>query len=135
LGGEPVILLDTHIWYWWVGESPRLHAKHRELIESHRQEGLGLSIISLWEVAKKNQLGKLELDRPLEEWVDAALKFPNLVLLPLTREIVLDATALPDGFRSDPADELIIATARVLSLPLLTAESKICDYSHVTLLQ
>jgi hypothetical protein len=52
--------------------------------------------------------------------------------LPISCEIVLDATALPDGFRSDPADELIVATARVLGLPLLTADQKLLDYPHVT---
>jgi PIN domain nuclease of toxin-antitoxin system len=130
-----LILLDTHMWYWWVGESPRLLAKYRDLIDLHAKDGLGLSIISVWEVAKKNQLGKLELDRPLKEWIEIALKFPNLQLLPLTREIVLDATALPDGFRSDPADEIIVATARVLGLPLLTADEKLCAYPQVTILR
>jgi PIN domain nuclease of toxin-antitoxin system len=130
-----LILLDTHMWYWWVGDSPRLLARYREWIEAHRTDGLGLSIMSVWEVAKKNQLCKLELDRPLKEWIDVALKFPNLELLPLTREIVLDATSLPDGFRSDPADEIIVATARVLDLPLLTADEKLCAYPRVTILR
>src|SRR6266508_6210526 len=112
MGGEPLILLDTHMWYWWVGASPRLLDKYKALIEANQKDGLGLSIISVWEVAKKNRLGKLELDRPLGEWIDAALQVPNLEVLPLTREIILDATALPDGFRSDPADEMIVATAR-----------------------
>jgi PIN domain nuclease of toxin-antitoxin system len=112
-----------------------LLARYRELIEAHAKEGLGLSIISVWEVAKKTQLGKLELDRPLGDWLDAALKFPNLEVLPLTREIVLEAASLPDGFRSDPADEMIVATARVLPLPLLTADLKLCAYPHVTILQ
>ncbi len=123
-----MIRLDTHIWYWWVSESPRLPARCRELIDSRQQDGLGLSIISVWEVAKKNQLGKRELDRPLSEWIESALSFPNLELLQLTKEIVLEATCLPDGFRSDPADELIVATARVLGIPLLTADRKLCDY-------
>ena len=130
-----MILLDTHIWYWWVGESPRLLDAQRALIDAHRPNGLGLSIISVWEVAKKNQLGKLELDRPLGEWINTALTFSNLVVLPISREIVLDATALPDGFRSDPADELIVATARVLGVPLLTADRKLLDYPHVALLK
>ena len=46
-----MILLDTHIWYWWVGESPHLLSKYRELIDSYQQDGLGLSIISVWKVA------------------------------------------------------------------------------------
>lgn len=134
MGGEPLILLDTHMWYWWVGDSPRLLRRHRELIEAHCLEGLGLSIISVWEVAKKHQLGKLELDRSLEDWLGAALIVPNLSLLPLSQEIIRDATALPGGFRSDPADELIVATARVLGLPLLTADKKLLDYAGVNIL-
>lgn len=130
-----MIVLDTHMWYWWVGDSPRLRPRHRELIEANRAGGLGLCIISLWEVAKKHHLGKLELDRPLAAWLDLALKVPDLSVLPLSREIILDATALPDGFRSDPADELIVATARVLGAPLLTADDKLADYPHVTALK
>lgn len=129
-----MILLDTHIWYWWASESPRLSEDHRKLIEARRAEGLGLSIISLWEVAKKNRLGKLELDRPLEDWIDAALTFPDLSLLPITREVVLESTSLPGGFKSDPADEIIVATARLLNAPLITADQKLLEYGHVPLL-
>ena len=129
-----MILLDTHMWFWWAGASPRLTAKHRLVIEANVAAGLGLSIISCWEVAKKNQLGKLELDRPLGAWMEAALALRGVILLPLSREIVLDAAALPGGFRSDPADELILATARVLGIPLLTADQKLRDYPNVKIL-
>jgi PIN domain nuclease of toxin-antitoxin system len=112
------------MWYWWV----------RQLIEFHRPNGLALSIISVWEVAKKHALGKLELDRALSDWLDIALKAPNLAVLPLSKEIIVDATSLPEHFRSDPADELILATSRVLGVPLLTADRKLADYPHVTVL-
>jgi PIN domain nuclease of toxin-antitoxin system len=126
-----LILLDTHIWYWWVSGHSRLTPQMRGHIEGSVDAGLGLSIVSCWEVAKKCSLGKLALDRPVDQWLADALQVPGLRLLPLTVEIVLDATALPDGFRSDPADELIVATARVLKVPLLTADARLLAYSHV----
>ncbi len=130
-----MIILDTHIWYWWVGDSPRLQMRQRELIEAHQADGLGVSIFSCWEIAKKNQLGKLELDRPVHEWLDCALAYPGIRLLPLTPDIVVESTSLPGQFHRDPADELIVATARVHACPLLTADAKILSYPHVTLLK
>jgi len=126
-----LILLDTHIWYWWVSEHPRLTDEARRRMEQHTATGIGLSIVSCWEVAKKCSLGKLELDRPADEWIRAALGIAGLHLLPLTLEIVLEATKLPDGFRSDPADELIVATARILDVPLVTEDAKLLGYQHV----
>jgi PIN domain nuclease of toxin-antitoxin system len=104
-------------------------------IESNLDGGLGLSIISCWEVAKKYQLGKLELDRPLNEWMPLALASPGLTLLPLSIDVVMDSTALPGGFRGDPADEIIAATSRVHQSPLLTADAKLIEYGHVDTLQ
>ena len=129
-----MILLDTHIWYWWAGESPRLTTRHHELIDQHLDDGLGLSAISCWEVAKKHYLGKLELDRPLDQWIAEALALPGLRLLPMSPAILVESARLPDGFRSDPADEIIIATARLHSCPLLTADQKLLEYSGVTTL-
>jgi PIN domain nuclease of toxin-antitoxin system len=126
-----VIILDTHMWYWWVGQSDRLTPAYREIIESNLDDGLGLSVISCWEVAKKHQLGKLELDRPVDEWMPFALAHPGLALLPLSLEIVMDSTSLPGGFRGDPADEIIVATSRVQDAALLTADAKLIDYTHV----
>ena len=127
-----MILLDTHIWYWWVSDSPRLSPRQRELIKTHRNDGLGLSAISIWEVAKKNQLGKLDLNQPLDDWLRVALNYPGITLLPLSSEILVESARLPGGFRSDPGDEMIVATSRVLGIPLLTADEKLLNYEHVT---
>ena len=128
-----MILLDTHYWYWWVGESPRLTAADRDFIEAHVTSGLAVSMISCWEIAKKAQLGKLELDRPADAWLRAAVGYPGVSLIPLDLEIISESTRLPDRFRSDPADELIVATSRVRQIPLMTADSNFRAYSHVRL--
>ena len=127
-----MILLDTQMWLWWVINSPRLKPRDRELIEAHISDGLGVSEISAWEIAKKHSLGKLGLDQPIDEWLATAIAYPGIQLLPLTLNILVEATRLPGGFRSDPGDEMIVATSRVLAVPLLTADQKLLDYEHVT---
>ena len=96
-----------------------MKSRHRELLEAHRSGGLGVSAISIWEISKKYQLGKLGLDRPFDDWLKVALALPDLRLLELNQDILVESTRLPDGFRSDPADEIIVATSRVLNVPLL----------------
>lgn len=127
-----MILIDTHIWIWWASELPDLKPRHRELLEAHRSGGLGVSAISIWEISKKYQLGKLGLDRPFDDWLKAALALPDLRLLELNQDILVESTRLPDGFRSAPADEIIVATSRVLNVPLLTADEKLLNYEHFT---
>ncbi len=127
-----MILLDTQMWLWWVINSPRLKPRDRELIETHISDGLGVSEISAWEIAKKHSLGKLGLAQPIDEWLVIAMAYPGIQLLPLTLNILLEATRLPGGFRSDPGDEIIAATSGVLGLPLLTADEKLLNYEHVS---
>lgn len=127
-----MILLDTHMWLWWVTNSPRLRPRDRELIETHLSDGLGVSEISVWEIAKKHGLGKLGLNQPIDEWLETAMAYPGIQLLPLTLNVLIEATRLPGGFRSDPGDEIIVATSRVLVVPLLTADEKLLNYAHVT---
>jgi PIN domain nuclease of toxin-antitoxin system len=129
-----MILLDTHIWVWWVDGSPRLSLRQQELIEQHRSEGLGISIISCWEIAKLAEKNKLALSCTVEEWLSTAIAYPGVQLLDLTVPIVVCSTQL-DGFHRDPADQLIVATAIVQECSLLIADQKILDYANVRTLQ
>ena len=127
-----MIILDTHILIWWVNQSGQLSASSLERIESE-PDALGVSAISLWEVAKMVQVGRLQLSMPVGEWLEQALAYPKVVVVPLSPLIVVDSTQLPQPFHKDPADELIVATARVLSCRLLTFDGKILKYPHVPL--
>lgn len=129
-----MILLDTHIWIWWVDDSPRLSFKQRQLIQEHQLQGLGVSIFSCWEVAKLVEIRKLVLACPVKEWLGQALAYLGIQLLDLTLPIILESTSLPD-FHRDPADQVIVATARVYQFPLLTADRKILAYSGVQTLE
>ena len=92
--------------------------------------GLEVSAISCWEVAKLVQYGRLELACPLEEWMEQALAYSGVHLLELTPRIATESTKLPGSFHRDPADQIIVATARIYDIPLLTVDSRILQYPH-----
>ena len=129
-----MIVLDTHIWIWWVHGDPSLTADQERFIQDHEADGLGVSIISCWEVAKLLERGRLILPCAVGDWFDQALSYPGVQLLNLTTTIVVDSTQLPTGFHKDPADQLIVSTARVHGCALLTADQKIISYPHVVTL-
>ena len=129
-----MILLDTHMWIWWVNNSPEISTQQKSTIQNHISEGIGVSLISCWEVAKKVEIGKLILNRNINEWLELSLSYPGVTPIDLSLEIIVESTKLPGSFHKDPADQLIVATSRVLDIPLLTADSKILRYSHVRLI-
>jgi len=126
-----MILLDTHIWVWWVNGDGELTSVERETIEQNETQGLGVSVISCWEVPKKAEIGRLRLDRPVGGWLRGALDYPGVEPVGLRPEIVVESPPLPRPFHRDPADQIIVATSRVLDLPLLTADSRLIAYEHV----
>lgn len=126
-----MILLDTHVWIWWVHGDRRLGQRAMDLLESHEEGGLGVSVISCWEIAKLVEYGRLDLHAPVLEWLHEALGYPGVALLPLTPEVVVDSSQLPGGFHKDPADQLIVATARVEGIHLATADRKLLRYPEV----
>jgi PIN domain nuclease of toxin-antitoxin system len=128
-----MILLDTHIFIWWIDNSPRLSQNHRQIIQEQQENGLGISIYSCWEIAKLVEYGKLELKFSIEDWLEIALSHPNLQSIDLTIPIIIKSTQL-SGFHKDPADQIIVATSIILGIPLLTADEKIIAYPDVTTL-
>ncbi|MFQ6093607.1 MAG: type II toxin-antitoxin system VapC family toxin [bacterium] len=126
-----MILLDTHVWIWLADGSDRLTEEYRQIIEQHRGDGLGVSVISCWDVAKLVEYGRLKLACPVEEWMEGAIALPDVRLLELTPGIAVVSTKLPGDLHSDPADQIIVATARVYDLELLTVDERILKYEHV----
>ena len=129
-----MIILDTHIWVWWVDDSQQLRDRQRQIIQDNVQNGLGVSAISCWEVAKLVEYERLELACVVEEWMEQAMAYPGLQLLELTPQIAIESTKLPGSFYRDPADQIIVATARVYDIPLLMADRRILQYQHVRFL-
>ena len=110
----------------------RLRENQRRALANHESDEIGVSVRSCWEVAKLAQLGQIELPSSVSDWLDKARAYPGVTLLPLTPEIAVESARLPDGFRSDPADEIIVATARVLQCDLVTSDRKIRSYPHMS---
>jgi PIN domain nuclease of toxin-antitoxin system len=124
-------ILDTHIWVWWVHGSAQLPADYQAYIRAHEAQGLGVSAISCWEVAKLVELGRLVLPSPVGQWLRQALSYPGIQLLPLSPEIAVESTQLPGTFHRDPAHQIIVATARIYNCPLVTMDQNIRSYPHV----
>ena len=122
-----MIILDTHTWIWWIDENPKLSVKNREIIQANQTSGLGISIISCWEIAKLVEKNRLVFECPVEEWLEIALKYPGIQLLELSLPIILESTRL-SGFHADPADQIIVATAKIQSSLLITQDEKILSY-------
>jgi PIN domain nuclease of toxin-antitoxin system len=126
-----VIVLDTHIWVWWANQSTQLTAAYRTAIQSHAASGLGACAISLWEVAKLAEKSRLQLSLSIDNWLAAALTLPGVSLLPLTPEIAAESAQLSPPLVGDPADQLIVATARIWHASLLTADHRLLAYAGV----
>ncbi len=122
------VVLDTHVLVWWTSEPDRLTPRMREKLAScGPQAPVQVPDIVLWEVAMLVSLGRLRLARPLRDWLEAATAPPLVACVPINAAIAAEVAALPATFHRDPADRLIVATARVLGLPLLTMDARIRD--------
>ncbi len=120
-------LLDTHILIWWYLGSPELSEAYRQLLETLEKKGeeVGVSIISLWEISLLQARGKIQLSIALDEWFSDLESNRWIHVLPLSGPIVLESTRLGETFHKDPADRLIVSTARCVNLKLLTKDDKI----------
>ena len=126
-----MVVLDTNVWIWWTEDPDRLNALQLAAIISNEDDVIGVSAISCWEIAKQIELGRLSLSVGLTEWFEIALGYPGVTLLPLTPEVAIEATSLPGEFHKDPADQIIVATARLNGCPLVSADRRIRAYEHV----
>jgi PIN domain nuclease of toxin-antitoxin system len=124
--------LDTHAWIWWVTQDNRL-SRHAQtvILSAIHQDGIWISAISIWEVAKKVEKRQVVLDRPLRKWLDAATSIEGLFIAELTSEILIESCELPQPFHGDPADQMITATVRHCSGRLITKDQKLVDYPHI----
>ena len=126
------IFLDTHVWMWWVTEDPRLSRRARSIIrKAVAGEGVWISAISIWEMAKKVEKGALALDRPLKQWVEDALSRPGVYVAELSSAILIESCELPGPFHGDPADQIIVASARHHHALLITKDRRLHDYPNV----
>jgi PIN domain nuclease of toxin-antitoxin system len=130
------LLLDTHVWIWFMLANAELAVSERNAINRAAASGqLRIAAISVWEAALLASRGRVVLGRPLTQWITAAVSAPGLTIEPLLPQVAVEACSLPEAFHRDPADRLIVATARVTNATLMTRDRHILDYAargHLT---
>ena len=129
---DGALLLDTHIWIWYVdGDESQLAPPTRALLErAGRGSSLLVSDISYWEVAVKAAKGRLTLALDAAVWLRRAEAAPGVRFLPLDRQTLLLSARLTGAVHNDPADRMLIAAAQLNGLPLVTADQRIIEYAE-----
>jgi len=125
-------LLDTHTWIWWHMHPQNLSRKVKILIgNTSKYDELLLSAISPWEFSKLLEKRRIGISCDPEDWINAALDLPKLRLVHLSPILAYRSTILPQPFHDDPADQIIVATAREENATILTKDQSILKYKHV----
>lgn len=129
-----MLLLDTHVWWWSMTEPDYLSETALEKITRTATDQRAIASISMWELAMMVSKKRIELNVSLSIWLSRAVNDTGLHVIELSPEIAVESCQLPGDFHKDPADRIIVATARVQNAPLLTKDRKILDYPHVNAL-
>lgn len=128
-----MIVLDTHVLVWWVSGVRALSRKARQRIDQNvnTESSILVSSISAWEIAMLAASGRLILSMDIDSWLAEVARIPAVEFVPLDNSVAVKSVQLPGDFHKDPADRMIVALARHLSLELITADEKILRYAHV----
>jgi PIN domain nuclease of toxin-antitoxin system len=132
VGEKPSYLLDTHIWFWLVrGREGRLATEiAARLDRAALRAPLGVSVISVWEIALSASKGRIGLGLPVQDWIRGALDRPGFTLIGLDPQIAIESCNLPGTFHADPADRFLVATARIRNAILATRDNRILKYGR-----
>ena len=127
-----MIVLDTHVLVWWVTGDPALSKKAKAAIKREQAGGdIVVSCISAWEIAMLVKRDRLVLSMDVSSWLAAVTQIDAVRLVPVDVEVATKSVELPGEFHKDPADRMIVATARKLAAPLVTKDNRIRAYAHV----
>ena len=120
-------LLDTHVWIWWIEGDARLDRRTRDALDALPADSRPfLAAITLWELAMLAERHRVDFPgMSIDEWLEIAAHPRSVRLVPLSAEIAAETISLPPSMAGDPADRLIVASCRVLGVPLVTRDARI----------
>lgn len=124
------IILDTHVFIWFVLGEKKIPVDKLALINNHLEFGsVYIAAISLWEIAMLERRARFAIHQPCLQWINNSLKETGINVASLTPEIAVESVNLPGELHGDPADRLITATARYIGASLFTRDKKILAYA------
>lgn len=129
-----MIVLDTHVLVWWVNDDTDLSSAAKTAIQDQLDSENGLILISsitAWEIALLVQKGRLALSTQIDDWLATVSEIDSVRFVPVDNDMAVQSTQLPGVFHPDPADRMIVALARHVSAPVVTADTRIRSYPHV----
>lgn len=136
-GPETGLLLDTHVWLWLESAPDQIGKSAAGRIAKASQGGnLWVSVLSVWEIGMLVAKERIRLSIPVDEWVRQAAATPGMRMLGLSPEIALESTRLPDtrspnSLGGDPIDRMLVASARMHNLSLVTQDARILAYAKM----
>ncbi len=127
-----MIVLDTHVWVWFIS-NPELLSKRAEkaINKAVQKENLLISSISAWELALLVKENRLSLALDVADWIAKSESLPFIQFVPVTNSIAVKSVNLPDPFHPDPADRIIIATALSHGAQIVSKDKKMLVYSQI----
>lgn len=118
-----MILLDTHVWLWWLLDEGPLANEERETIDRHaKNQETAVSAASVWEAEMLNRKGVIDLYPDFKTWIKMATRPEVCRVIPIDEDVIAAQEKLPEDFPNDPADRLIVATALLKEYPLATKD-------------
>jgi PIN domain nuclease of toxin-antitoxin system len=116
-----MILLDTHVWLWWLLEEGDLDESERSILDEQALNGeIVISAATIWEAELMQKKGFIHLAPDFETWIGRATDEKICKVLPIDEKVILAQKRLPKNFPDDPADRIIVATALLNEIPLAT---------------
>lgn len=126
----PSVILDTHVWLWIIEEKPISALARAAILRASRKARVFVPAVAVLEVGLLESKRRLNLDEPIDRWVENALSAPGTRLLPLSPSIAIDSTRLPGDLHGDPFDRIMVASARHHGATLITRDQKLVDYGR-----
>ena len=124
------LLLDTHVWIWLINGSGEIKNKnYLQIIEQYsRKDHVRISAISIWELGMLVAKKRLTLSKDVSLWVKESLKASSLAVESLSADILLESTQMDDSAHGDPADRMILTTAKHIKAAVMTADTQMIEY-------